>query len=80
MQVACPPALDVFLRQEAWLCNQAFNRAEELTVEMRDIVKKMGYQSPYVFLGFYIFLSAMLAIPVCKMGTTIKADFLLSFF
>ena len=47
---------------------------------MRDIVKEMGYEPPYGFFWLNVFLAAMLAIPVCKMGATIKADFLLSFF
>lgn len=46
---------------------------------MGDIMKKMGYQSPYGFLRLYIFLSAAMTKTTVQGGMTIEAYFFRSF-
>src|SRR5690606_21711269 len=55
-------------------------RSKKLSVEMCDIVEKMGYQSPESFTWFYIFLSAFMAVSPVKAGLAVKANFFRSFF
>ena len=68
VQVAGPSSFNVFGRQESWLEYQVLKGAEEFTVEMGDVVKKMGDQSPNGFFWLGVFLSADVAITAIEPG------------
>jgi hypothetical protein len=80
IKVAGSPAFNIFGGQKSRANHQVFDRAEELSVEMGDVVEEVGDDPPDGLLGFQILLSANMAIPPDQGSLTIQADLFLSFF
>lgn len=73
MQVARSSATDIFGRKKSRLDQQVFYGAEELTIEMREVIKKMSEQLPETFLGFNVFLSTVMTILSNNLRPTVQA-------
>ena len=73
MQVARSSATDIFGRKKSGLDQQVFYGAEELTIEMREVIKKMSEQLPETFLGFNVFLSTVMTILSNNLRPTVQA-------
>ena len=63
MQVTGSAPLYVFFGKKTRFWNQVFQRNEKLTVEVREIVKKMSQQLPETFFGLDVLLATILAKP-----------------
>jgi hypothetical protein len=73
MKVTGPPTLHIFLCKKPWTKKQVLECLEEFTVEVNDIIKKMGDHMPEGLFGNDIFLTAGLAIFTLDDGATIQA-------
>jgi hypothetical protein len=80
MQVSGPFTRYIFFRQKPGPPDEIGCGAEEFTIEMGDVIKKMAYQAPNRFFWLDIFLSALVAILPIQFSITVKADLLMAFF
>lgn len=79
MQVGGSSPAEVLMRQIARFEQKVFQRAEELAVKMRYIIRKMRYQVPEAFFWLNIFLPANMTIPSVNFGVTIQTNLFLPF-
>jgi hypothetical protein len=61
MQVSGPPAFHIFFGKKSWFKYQVTERVEELAVEMRNVIEKMGDHMPERFLWNNVLLAAIVA-------------------
>jgi hypothetical protein len=71
VQVACAPPPRILGRQKSRPGDEEPQGVKKLSIEVRDVVKKMYNQVPGGFFGFDIFLSANVAIRSMQGGITI---------
>ena len=80
MQVAGPAPGNIFPGQKSRPPDEVGRGAEEFSIKMGNVVKKMTYQAPNRFFWLDIFLPALVAISSMKFSIAVKADFLMTFF
>lgn len=80
MQVTGAPAFNVLFGQKSGAGYKVSGSAEELTVEMGNVVKKVTDQTPYRFFWLNIFLTTHMTVASNHISITIQADFLVTFF
>ena len=75
MKITGASTADVLSRKKSWFYDEVFQRAEELTIEMREVVKEMSKQLPETFLGLNVFLPTLMTILSNHFGSTVQAVF-----
>ena len=73
MKVFSPSTPHIFCRNKTWLYDQVLKRTKELSVKVREIIKKVGNEMPEAFFRFYVLLAANMAITGNYFGPTIQA-------
>ena len=72
MQITRPFTFHIFTRKKSWFDHQVFQRAEEFSIEMGEIIKEMRQQVPEALLRFYILLPAVMTIWANNFGAAIQ--------
>jgi hypothetical protein len=80
VQVTGTAAFNVFFWQKSGTGDQEFGCAEEFTVVVGNVVKKVADQAPNGFFWLNIFLTTPMTVPSIQFGITIQADFLITLF
>ena len=80
MQVPRAPAFNIFLWQKPRPGYQVLGSTKKLTVEVGNVVKKVGDQAPNRFFWLDIFLTAHVTVSSMQFRITIQADFLVTLF